>query len=33
MIDAAAVIWKELDVSCTPKAHGLFDVHALEQHN
>jgi hypothetical protein len=32
MIDAAAVIWKELDVSCTPKAHGLFDGHALEQH-
>jgi hypothetical protein len=31
-IDAAAVIWKELDVSCTPKPHGLFDGHSLEQH-
>jgi hypothetical protein len=31
-IDAAAVIWKELDVSCTHKARGLFDGHSLEQH-
>jgi hypothetical protein len=29
-IDAAAVIWKELDVSCTHKARGLFDGHSLE---
>jgi hypothetical protein len=32
-IDAAAVIWKELDVSCTHKARGLFDGHALERLN
>ena len=31
-IDMANALWKKLGISCTPKAHGLFDGHALEQH-
>jgi hypothetical protein len=31
-IDVANALWKKLGISCTPKAHGLFDGHALEQH-
>jgi hypothetical protein len=31
-IDVANTLWKKLAISCTPKAHGLFDGHALEQH-
>jgi hypothetical protein len=31
-IDVANALWKKLAISCTPKAHGLFDGHALEQH-
>jgi hypothetical protein len=32
MIDVVNALWKTLRISCTPKAHGLFDGHALEQH-
>jgi hypothetical protein len=31
-IDEADKVWKKLGISCTPKAHGLFDGHTLEQH-
>ena len=31
-IDGAHRLWNKLGISCTPKAHGLFDGHAYKQH-